>query len=150
MEKNGLFFQICRESSEIEAAKDGVSALLEGLGNNILQNVGNIELGKALHIFVRNNENKVVGGTITHLFGGWVYISLLWIEESLRNNGYGTELMDIVEREALELGCKFAHLETYSFEAKPFYEKRGYQVFAVLENYPIGHKKYYLKKELAR
>jgi GNAT superfamily N-acetyltransferase len=150
LEKNSLSFQICRKPIEIEAAKDGVSAILEGLGKNIVKNVGNIELGKSIHIFIRNNENKAVGGAITHLFGGWLYILLLWIEESLRNKGYGTELMNIVEREALEFGCKYAHLETYSFEAKPFYEKLGYKVFAMLENYPIGHKKYFLKKELVR
>jgi len=40
-------------------------------------------------------------------------------------------------------------LETASFEARPFYEKLGYEVFAALEDYPPGHTKFYLRKRLA-
>ena len=91
----------------------------------------------------------VVGGVIAHVFGGWVYISLLWVDESLRNRGYGTALLDRMEREAARLGCGHAHLDTYSFEARPFYERHGYEVFGTLEDYPSGHRKYFLKKTLA-
>jgi hypothetical protein len=40
-------------------------------------------------------------------------------------------------------------VDTYSFEAKPFYEKLGYEVYGVLEDYPEEHCKYFLKKRLA-
>jgi len=40
-------------------------------------------------------------------------------------------------------------LETHSYEARPFYEKLGYEVFAALEDYPPGHTKFYLRKQLA-
>jgi uncharacterized protein (DUF924 family) len=39
-------------------------------------------------------------------------------------------------------------LETTSFEARPFYEKRGYEVFATLDDYPPGHSKFFLRKRL--
>src|SRR6266404_1919435 len=42
-----------------------------------------------------------------------------------------------------------ATLETHSFQARPFYEKYGYQVFATLDDWPPGHSKFFLRKQLA-
>jgi len=58
--------------------------------------------------------------------------------------------MTMLEQEVLRLGCTHAHLDTYSFEARPFYEKLGYELFATLEDYPPGCCKYFLKKTLGR
>ena len=146
--ENNLSFQVCRTSDDFKSAEDGYQAVLEGLGRNIVSKIGDVELGKNVQIFIRNKENKVVGGAIGSVFGGWLYISLMWIEESLRNQGYGTTLLKMMEKEAVKLGCKHAHVDTYSFEAKPFNEKNGYTLFASLENYPEGHSKHFLKKKL--
>ena len=148
MDKNGLSFQICRTAEELTSARDGSRAVLEGLGRNIISKTGNAELGKTVHVFIRDRENRIVGGVIGNVFGGWLYVSLLWVEESLRNRGNGTRLLKMIEDEAVKLGCKHAHLDTYSFEARPFYEKHGYTLFATLGNYPEGHSKYFLKKTL--
>lgn len=146
--ENNLSFQVCRTSDDFKSAENGYQAVLEGLGRNIISKIGDVELGKNVQIFIRNKENKVVGGAIGSVFGGWLYISLMWIEESLRNQGYGTTLLEMMENEAVKLGCRHAHVDTYSFEAKPFYEKNGYTLFASLENYPEGHSKHFLKKKL--
>lgn len=148
MNENGLSFQICRTTDDFKSAEDGFQAVLEGLGRNITSKIGNVELGRTVQIFIRNRENRVVGGVIGNIFGGWLYISLLWVEESLRNKGNGTKLLTMVESEAVKFGCKYAHIDTYSFEARPFYEKNGYTLFATLDNYPEGHSKYFLKKTL--
>ena len=140
---------LCVSKSERDATEDGVMAVLKGLSRNILKNLGDVELGKSLRIFIRDEEDKVVGGIIANLFGGWAYIALLWVDESLRGKGYGTKLLNRLETEAARLGCTHAHLDTYSFEARPFYEKAGYEVFGTLENYPPGHCKYFLRKKLA-
>jgi GNAT superfamily N-acetyltransferase len=148
IEDNDLTFQICTNPEDFQSAKDGYRTVLEGLGRNITKRTGNTELGRHVQVYIRNKENKVVGGAIGLAFGGWLYISLLWIEESLRNKGNGTKLLKMTENEAVKLGCKHAHLDTYSFEARPFYEKNGYTLFATLENYPEGYSKYFLKKKL--
>jgi len=148
MNESDLSFQVCRTPEEFKSAEDGYQAVLEGLGRNIISKIGNVELGKNVQVFIRDQDNRVVGGAVGQTFGGWVYISLLWVEESLRNKGNGTKLLKMIEAEAVKLGCKYAHLDTYSFEAKPFYERNGYTVFATLENYPEGHSKHFLKKEL--
>jgi GNAT superfamily N-acetyltransferase len=149
MNEDDLSFQICRKADDFKSAEDGYRAVLEGLGRNITSKTGNKELGRSVHIFMRDRENKVLGGIIGLAFGGWLYVSLLWVEESLRNRGHGTRLLKMAEDEAVKLGCKQAHLDTYSFEARPFYEKHGYKLFATLGNYPEGYSKYFLKKKLA-
>ena len=148
MNDSNLSFQVCRTSDDFKSAEDGYKAVLEGLGRNIISKIGDVNLGKDVRIFIRNEEKKVVGGAIGSVFSGWLYISLMWIEESLRNRGYGTKLLEMMENEAVKLGCRHAHVDTYSFEARPFYEKNGYTVFALLENYPEGHSKHFLKKKL--
>jgi len=122
--------------------------LLEGLGRNILKHLGDVDLGRSLRIFLHDKENRTVGGITADLFGGWAYISLLWVEESLRNQGFGSELLHRLETEAINLGCTNAHLDTYSYEARPFYEKAGYEVFGKLDDYPPGYCKYFLRKSL--
>jgi len=57
-------------------------------------------------------------------------------------------LLGVIEAEAVRSGCRYAHLDTYSFEARPFYEKHGYSLFAALDDYPVGFRKYFLKKRL--
>ena len=34
------------------------------------------------------------------------------------------------------------------FQALPFYEKCGYIIFGALEDYPIGHSRYFVRKSL--
>jgi hypothetical protein len=47
------------------------------------------------------------------------------------------------EAYARERGCRHVQLSTFSFQARPFYEKHGYEVFATLENCPVGHCDYF-------
>lgn len=139
---------ICRTLSEMEQTQTETGVIIEGLGTNILQHLGKIELGKSIRIFVGDQEERIVGGIVGDIFGNWVYISLLWVAENMRNQGLGTKLVSLLESESIRLGCNSAHLDTYRFEARPLYERLGYEVFAELEDYPIGNSKYFMKKKL--
>ena len=149
MKASAYSMHLCLTQEEIEASSQDMNVILEGLGQNILKHLGNVELGRSVRIFLRDGEGRTVGGIAGDMFGGWVYISLLWVNEGLRNQGFGTELLKRLELEAIRLGCKSAHLDTYRFEARPFYERSGYEVFARLDEYPAGHAKFFLKKVLA-
>ena len=39
-------------------------------------------------------------------------------------------------------------MDTFSFQARPFYEKLGYRVFGQLPDYPRGQTRYFLAKAL--
>lgn len=77
-----------------------------------------------------------------------LYIDVLWVREDCRKEGYGSLLLLEVEKIAKEKGCNLIHLDTFDFQAKEFYLKHGYEVFGVLEDCPVDHKRYYLKKRI--
>ena len=56
--------------------------------------------------------------------------------------------MQGAEELALSRGCTDAILDTFEYQARPFYEKLGYPVYATLEGYPPGYRQYYLRKRL--
>ncbi|MCW2258147.1 GNAT superfamily N-acetyltransferase [Providencia alcalifaciens] len=93
-------------------------------------------------------DGKTLGGITRSTLGNWLRINYLWLDESLRSEGVGTQLIQAMENKAKELGAKYAEVDTFSFQAKPFYEKQGYQLLSTLIEYPIHHEKYYFMKEL--
>ncbi|MGN2755623.1 GNAT family N-acetyltransferase [Aliivibrio fischeri] len=70
------------------------------------------------------------------------------MDKESSGNGIGSELLAKAESYAIEHGCHSSFLDTFSFQAKPFYEKHGYNVEMVLKNHPITSERYYLTKSL--
>lgn len=99
-------------------------------------------------ITVRNDNNTVVGGLVGKTYIGWLYVQALWLPDDLRGRDFGSALLVEAEAEAVRRGCGNAWLDTFSFQALPFYQKFGYKVFAQLEDYPAGGIKYFLAKKL--
>jgi GNAT superfamily N-acetyltransferase len=99
--------------------------------------------------FLKSARGEWLGGLLGNIWGGWLHVTHLWVAAPMRNRGNGTRLLRAVEQYAVERGCFASTLETASFEARPFYEKLRYEVFAALEDYPPGHTKFYLRKRLA-
>ncbi len=97
---------------------------------------------------IKENSNVIAGIKSCFYLEEVLSIGLIFVAEGYRHKGLGTALLNKVESEAKSIGGKLAHLYTFDFQAKDFYLKRGYQVFAALENCPTGHTCYYLKKEL--
>lgn len=98
--------------------------------------------------FLKNTRGEWVGGLIGDLWGGWLHVRILWVDAAARSQGNGSRLLKAAEDYAVQRGCLAVTLETHSFQARPFYEKRGYDVFATLEDYPPGHSKFFLRKAL--
>lgn len=107
---------------------------------------GGLFPSKALHLFAYAPDRQIIGGLVGDISWGWLHVDILWIAEPYRQRGIGTSLMDRAEAEASAIGVQQAYLETTDFQAVDFYEKRGYRVFAQLENQPPGHICYYMKK----
>ena len=99
-------------------------------------------------LFVRDAQGTVVGGLTGGTYWGWLYITHLWVAEHLRGQDYGSRLLAEAEREALRRGCHHVYLDTQDFQALPFYQKRGYTVYGVLDDMPIGHTRYSMQKDL--
>jgi len=146
MSGNGLSFQICRMPNDQKSIEEGREAVAAGL-KSFNENKTHFK-PKEISVFMRDKQNKVAGGAIGYTYGDWFHLSILWVEESFRNRENGTKLLKMLENEAAKLGCKHVETDTFSWQARPFYEKQGYTLFAALDNCPEGHKKYFLKKDL--
>jgi uncharacterized protein (DUF924 family)/GNAT superfamily N-acetyltransferase len=99
-------------------------------------------------LFLKSRSGEWLGGLLGNIWGGWLHVTHLWVASAVRGEGHGTRLLRAAEDYAVERACIGASLETQSFEARPFYEKFGYEVFATLENCPPGHSKFFLRKRL--
>jgi GNAT superfamily N-acetyltransferase len=100
-----------------------------------------------LTLFLRSAEGQIVGGLRGHTVWGWLFVSQLWVAKDVRDQDYGTKLIEAAECEAKARGCHAAYVDTFSFLALDFYRKCGYAVFGALEDFPKGHTRYFLKKE---
>ncbi|HWJ78668.1 MAG TPA: GNAT family N-acetyltransferase [Niallia sp.] len=97
---------------------------------------------------VRDEEDNIVAGITGYIVWAHAHVDFLWVDESVRKEGYGTKLLKRIEEFAREKGCTFIFLETFSFQAPEFYPRNGYEVFGKLEDYSEGLIKYFLKKQL--
>jgi GNAT superfamily N-acetyltransferase len=115
-----------------------------------LYNVGvtGVSAWYPVNFFVKSQRGETLGGVLGAIWGGWLQIGFLWVDESMRGKDWGSRLMDEAEAYAREHGCHSVLLDTHSFQARPFYEKRGYKVFGTLDDFPKGHQRFYLTKKL--
>jgi GNAT superfamily N-acetyltransferase len=75
-----------------------------------------------------NEPAPIIGGVYGTLSDSWLYIDLLWVDSSLRGQGYGVRLMQTIEQAAATRGINRAFLGTTTFQAPKFYQQLGYRV----------------------
>jgi len=104
--------------------------------------------GEWLAIFVRDEEDRIAAGICGNTWGGCLEIRQFWVEAARRKQGLGTRLLEAAEQEAHRRGCRQMLLMTFTFQAPAFYAKHGFEVVAVVDDHPRGHKNLLLRKRL--
>lgn len=137
-----------RITVEPQASESQKEFIREKLGLYSIAMTGNEEY-YTVAVFLRDTNDEALGGILGEIWGQWMFISHVWLATPLRRSGYGSKLLATAEQYAREKGCLNAWLTTSSFQARPFYEKFGYELFATLDECPPGHKLYFLRKCLA-
>jgi GNAT superfamily N-acetyltransferase len=107
-----------------------------------------IDASRDIAVFLHDAHGQLMGGIVGTIWGQCMEIKYLWVHASLRGHGYGSRLLQTLEQEARAQQCHVAILDTYSFQAPAFYQRLGYEVFGVIDGYPEGHQKVFLKKRL--
>ena len=130
------------------ASDEDIAAIHAGLRAYNQQFTPVVEGSGPLNIFLRDEHGALAGGLLAYLFWGWLYVEILWLTEAARGQDYGSRLLDLAEQEAARRGCRHANLDTMDFQALPFYLKRGYIVWGQLDNFPEGHSRFFLKRDL--
>ena len=101
---------------------------------------------RPLNVFAYDGEDAAgspaapVGGLLGETIMSWLKVRFLAVREDARGRGVGRQLLAAAEREAIARGCKYAYLDTMSYQAGPFYEKLGYALCGRLADWDShGH-----------
>lgn len=101
-----------------------------------------------LGLKLEDDNGDLLAGFSARTFGNWLQIDNLWVSEALRGQSIGDQLLTQAEAIAIERGCIYAILDTLNFQARPFYEARGYTLQWTQEAYPKTGCKYFMVKNL--
>lgn len=136
-----ISFETNPKSEEIQLLNDGISA-------HAKQKKGMSQL-KLFAFFIRDENEEILGGCNCCNLYGCLYIDQLWVKESLRGKGYGTQLVQKAEALAKENKCNFITVNTFDWEALDFYKKLGFYVEFERRGFDKNSIFYFLRKDLA-
>ena|GEM_PF-217365 len=81
-------------------------------------------------------ENGMVVGFASGLTQyKWFILSDMWVHESYRRKGLGSQLLTMLEEKVKSIDIEHIYLWTSGYINPIFYEKLGYKKFTVFENY---------------
>lgn len=101
-----------------------------------------------LAVTATDDAGTTVGGAYGALQYDRLLVELLWVDEAHRGTGVGSRVLRDMEEEGRRRGAKRAFLDTFTFQAAPFYEKQGYTEVARIPDYFDGHDRIYMAKAL--
>ncbi|GAB4516091.1 MAG: hypothetical protein OHK0046_20750 [Anaerolineae bacterium] len=104
--------------------------------------------GKRLAVYMRAADDHLFGGLIAATYWGWLDIQAFWLDKSVRDQGYGRQILQMAEEEAWRRGCHAAVVDVGSFQSLGFFEACGYTTFATLEDRPPGRTTHFMRKSL--
>ncbi len=134
-----------------KASKNDAEVLSEGITDYNKSTVSELESNDAevrFFVFARNSNNKITGGIRAACYWNTLHIELLWLSQECRGQGFGKIILGFAEEFAKINNCEKVFVETTSWQAKPFYEKNGYNLIGTLKDRPKGYVSYYLTKNL--
>lgn len=134
-------------SYETNPTSEEIQLLNDGISEQAKQKKGMKPLA-LFAFFVRDEKGAIVGGCNCCNLYGCLYIDQLWLEESLRGKGYGTQLMQKAEALAKESKCNFIAVNTFDWEALDFYKKLGFYVEFERKGFDKNSVFYFLRKNL--
>lgn len=128
--------------------KENREAALAGLEAHTVEKLPDLDMRYEEVSFVYKENDAITGRIVGHIHWDHLSVELFFLEENARGKGIGTKLLKEIEEVALEKQCKYAFLETMSFNAPVFYQKNGYHIMAQIENSPAeGETRYFMKKD---
>ena len=103
---------------------------------------GNIQIG------IEENGKLIAGLDACMTAFKILYVSTVFVEEKYRRQGYGTKLMQEMEKRAKALGANMIRLDTFNWQGKEFYEAIGYEMVGSYQNQAEGYAEYFFLKRL--
>lgn len=91
---------------------------------------------KPVHIMVVDKDGQWQGGITAEIYWNWLELSDFWLPDTLRGQGLGSSILEQVENIGREHGASKVLLTTFEFQGRTFYERHGYKVVGLVEDYP--------------
>ncbi len=132
------------DTPSLESYRQGLAVLRDFTGKT----VGPPDNRDFALLITAPGEEAVLGGLWGQSRWGAFYVDMIVVPEALRGAGVGTGLMTRAEAEARARGCHLMWLDTYAFQARPFYEGLGFEVFAEMEGPAPFYPRWFMRKTL--
>lgn len=117
---------------------------LKGFNTSVLGDYGHTPLV----ISLQDADGALRGGIVGGVHLGWLNVSFLWVEDALRGQGHGSELLSRLENLAMSHGATRAFLDSIEFQAVEFYVRHDYVEFGRIKDFVQGFDRVYLWKPL--
>ena len=105
---------------------------------------------QAIALVLESDGARIEGGLWGEILYDWLRIDIVAVPASFRGQGVGSRLMAQAEAIARQAGCEGIWLDTFSFQAKAFYEKLGFVVAGEIPDHPRGARRYFMRKQFSR
>lgn len=127
--------------NEIDVIENGLQ--------NYNANASSINEVKPLNIIATGKDKQIYGGAIGRTWGECCELQQFWVDDLYRSNGVGTFILESFEKEAKNRACTLIYLDTFSFQAPLFYQKRGYKEVSRISGFTGGEAKIHMQKILS-
>ncbi|WP_433351628.1 GNAT family N-acetyltransferase [Microtetraspora malaysiensis] len=104
--------------------------------------------GDSFSVKVTDEAGELVGGLTAWTWGGLCGISMLWVREDSRKDGWGSRILHAAEAEAVRRGCDRVAVSSFTFQAPGFYQRHGYVETGRMLGIPDGHEDVHMFKRL--
>ena len=131
----------------LEPNQADLDALLAGLKESSAPHLPRGDWFQPVGFFVDEDlAGQPKSGLSGHALFDWLYVEFLYVSPGLRGGGVGSELVAAAEEWARQRGLVGMWLQTMEFQARSFYEKCGFSVFATIPDMPVGSATHYMQK----
>jgi len=98
------------------------------------------------NFIIRDSEDRISGAILAYVWARWLHVDVLWLQNDIRRQGWGTRLLESAHQVGREKGAEAAWLDTFSWQARPFYERFGYEAVFEVQDFPPGHSRIFMRK----
>lgn len=148
MQNTNLVAQPFHEKVSIESPpKTKTTGILEA---GLLGHIADYEplISQQFAVFLRDETNSVRGGLSGYFYWDWFDLRYLWVDDTLKGQGWGKKLLQIAEVEVRERSHIGIVCDTASFQSLPFYQAQGFDIIATMKNRPPNYESYFIEKRL--
>lgn len=99
-------------------------------------------------IYIKDLKSEVIAGLTGFYKGKYVRVDLFWVHNEYRHQGLGKKLILKLEEFSKTKGCYYIQLDTFDFQARPFYEKLGFECIGTISRWVEDRDCHFMRKTI--